>query len=123
MIDELLLFLKVIIALGVTLLMIYILAKVGNKSMDSSSNGKQIKVLEKTQISKENSLLIVKIRDKGYVMSSNTGKVEILSEISKEDIDTIEEEQKKAREEMINKYSNVASTIKEKLQNIKFKGR
>lgn len=123
MIDELLLFLKVIIALGVTLLMIYILAKVGNKSIDSSNNGKQIKVLEKTQISKENSLLIVKIRDKGYVMSSNTGKVEILSEISKEDIDTIEEEQKKAREEMINKYSNVASTIKEKLQNIKFKGR
>lgn len=123
MADLLLEFIKVIIALAIILLMIYLLAKFGNKTMDSPGRSKQIKVIEKAQISKENSIMIVKIRGKGYVMSCNPKKVEILDEISKEEIEDIEEEQKKSREEMMNKYNDVASNLKEKLRNINFKGR
>lgn len=114
---------KVVITLVAILLMIYLLAKIGNKATDSSGRSKQIKVLEKVQISKENSIMIVKISQKGYVISSNPKKVEILSEISQEEIENIEEEQKKYREEMMNKYSDVASNLKKKLRNINFKGR
>ena len=83
-------FLKIIIFLPIVLLLIYLSAKLGAGKLQNFQNGKYIKILEKVSISKDNSLLISKIGDKGYIMSSAQGKVEILLEIKEEELAKIE---------------------------------
>lgn len=83
-------FLKIIIFLPFILLLIYISVKYGGNKLQDIQNGKYVKVLERTPVSKENSLLVVKIGDKAYVMSSTANKVDILVELEKEEISKIE---------------------------------
>lgn len=81
---------KIIIFLPFILLLIYISIKYGGNKLQDIQNGRYIKILERAAISKENALLVVKIGEKGYVMSSVTGKLEIVSELEKEEISKIE---------------------------------
>lgn len=81
---------KIIICLPFILLLIYLSAKIGGGKLQNMQNGKYIKILERVSISKDNSLMISKIGEKGYVMSSSQGKVEILLEINEEELTRIE---------------------------------
>ena len=49
-----------------------------------------MRVVERLTISKDNSLLIVKIRDKFYLVTSAQGKIEIVEEVEGEDYKEIE---------------------------------
>lgn len=82
--------LKIIIFLPFILMLINISMKYGGSKLQNMQNGKYIKVLERAPISKENSLLVVKIGQKGYVMASTNGKIEIISELSQEEIIEVE---------------------------------
>ncbi|MDW8799652.1 flagellar biosynthetic protein FliO [Clostridium sp. A1-XYC3] len=82
--------LKILIFLPFILLLIYTSMKFGGNKLQNMQNGRYIKVIERATISKENSLVVVKIGDKGYVMASTNGKLEIISELSKEEIVKIE---------------------------------
>ena len=107
--------LKFTFALIVILLMIYILAKLANKQKGTLGAGKQIKVLDRTQISKDSYIVIVKIRNKGYVISYAAGKSDIIDELSEDDICAIEQDIENARQEMLNKYNDAADLIMKKL--------
>ncbi|MPN54572.1 hypothetical protein SDC9_202243 [bioreactor metagenome] len=50
-----------------------------------------MKILERLPLSKDNSLLIVKIGDKAYLMSSSSGKTEILRELEISEIEKVSE--------------------------------
>lgn len=82
---------KVVVFLPFILMLIYITMKYGGNKLQDIQNGKFIKVLERTAISKENNLLVVKIGQNGYVMSSTNGKIEILLELSQAEIAAAEE--------------------------------
>lgn len=73
------------------LFLIYLSLKVGGSKLQNLQNGRFIKVLERVSLSKENSVLAVKIGQKGYVISSSNGRVEILLELSDEEVLKIEE--------------------------------
>lgn len=83
-------FLKIVIFLPFILMLIYISMKYGGSKLQNIQNGKYIKILERAPISKENSLLVVKVGQKGYVMASTNGKIEIISELSQEEIIEVE---------------------------------
>lgn len=83
-------FLKIVIFLPFILILIYISMKYGGSKLQNIQNGKYIKILERASISKENSLLVVKIGQKGYVMASTNRKIEIITELSQEEIIEIE---------------------------------
>lgn len=82
--------LKILIFLPFILLLIYASMKFGGNKLQDIQNGRYIKILERAAISKENSLVVVKIGDKGYVMASTNGKLEIISELDREEIVKIE---------------------------------
>ncbi|MBC2582137.1 flagellar biosynthetic protein FliO [Clostridium sp. DJ247] len=81
---------KIIVFLPFIILLIYISMKYGGDKLQQIQNGRHIKILERTPISKENTLLVVKIGENAYVMASSNSKIEILSELHKDDIDKIE---------------------------------
>lgn len=78
--------LKLAIFLPLVLFLIIVSFKYGGNKLQNVQNGKFISILEKVALSKENSLLVVKIGKKAYVISSASNKVEILMELSEEEI-------------------------------------
>jgi flagellar protein FliO/FliZ len=82
--------LKIVVFLPFILFLIYLSLKYGGNKLQHMQNGRYIKVLERVPLSKENSLLVVKLGEKGYVVSSAAGKVEKLLEIDEEELIRIE---------------------------------
>lgn len=87
---ELQYFIKTILFLPFILILIYLSLKYGGTKLQNLQNGRYIKVLERVSLSKENSLIIVKIGEKGYVITSSQGKIEILMEIPKNELESIQ---------------------------------
>ena len=109
---------QLILALGVTLGLIFLSFKlIGTKLKDINKN-KYVQVIERVQITKENAILIVKIGQKGYVITSTQGHMEKLSELSKEEIDIIEEDKKKAAEEIAESYNKLILKSKKSFSKI-----
>jgi flagellar protein FliO/FliZ len=89
--DFIVMMLKVIIFLPCILGLIYISLRYGGTKLQHMQNGRFIKILERVPLSKENSLLVARMGDKGYVVSSSNGKIEILLELEQEELLKIEE--------------------------------
>ncbi|KGK86109.1 flagellar biosynthetic protein FliO [Clostridium sp. HMP27] len=82
--------LKIIVVLPFVLMLIYISIKYGGGKLQDLQKVKYMKVLDRLSLSKENNILVVKIGEKAYVVSSVQGKIEILFEVPSEDIIKIE---------------------------------
>ena len=98
---------QLILALGVTLGLMFLSFKLMGTKLNAMNNNKYVKVIERVQVTKENSILIVKIGKKGYIMTSTAGHMEKLSELSEEEINSIEEDKKKAAEEITDNYNKL----------------
>lgn len=90
----LLMILKLVVALLVILPLIYISIKYGGNRLQNMQNGNYMKILERLTLTKENSLLIIKIGEKAYVFSSAGSKLEILMELEDEETKKIQESKK-----------------------------
>lgn len=82
--------LEIFLFVPFVLFLFYISVKIGSSKMQTLQNGRYIKILERVGLSKDNGLLVAKIGGKGYVISSCSGKIEILLEVSEEDLKKIE---------------------------------
>lgn len=118
-------FLKIIIFLPFILLLIYISIKYGGTKLQNIQNGKYIKILERTNVSKTNSLLVVKLGQKTYVMASTNGEIKIISELSEDEAVKLENDkvipQYKSLEDFYDK-TGLKNFLKDKLTTLK-KGR
>ncbi|MGL4730158.1 MAG: flagellar biosynthetic protein FliO [Clostridium sp.] len=98
-------FLQLMIFLPCILILIYLLGRVANKFYVAPP-GRYMKVLEKLPLSKEASILIVKIGEKGYVISSTNKEISILKELTDFELKDIEK-RNNIYEESIKKYSDL----------------
>ena len=114
------LFLKLIFALVVVLGSMYLTFKLSGDKL-SKINNKYIKVLERSQISKESSIAVVKVGNKGYILSISNNKIEKLDELSKEEILIIEENKIREKEKINEQYNVAISGLKSKINSFKRK--
>ncbi len=90
MIDYFILTIKVVFSLVFVLCLIYLSFKYGGGKLQSLQNARYLQVLERVPLSKENNILVVKMGSQGYVLSSSQSKIEIIKEITEEDLLGIE---------------------------------
>jgi len=109
---------QLILALGVTLGLMFLSFKLMGTKLNAMNNNKYVKVIERVQVTKENAILIVKIGKKGYIMTSTSGHMEKLSELSEEEINSIEEDKKKAAEEITENYNKIILKSKENFSKV-----
>lgn len=102
-------FVQLIVALGITLVLMFLSFKVLGTRVNKINDNKYIKVIERVQVTKESNIFVVKVGKKGYVMTSTTGNMEKLSELSEEEIIEIEEEKKKLAQDMNETYNKFIS--------------
>lgn len=109
---------QLLIALGITLGIMFLSYRILGTKVDSINNNKYTKVIERTQITKDNIILVVRVGKKGYVMMTSGNSVEKLSELSEEEINEIEEKKKKSNQEVIDGYNRFISVSKNNVSKI-----
>ena len=109
---------KLILALGVTLGLMFLSFKLMGTKLSAINNNRYVKVIDRVQVTKENFILIVKIGKKGYVMTSTAGHMEKLSELSEEEINIIEEDKKKAAAEISESYNELILKLRKNFSEI-----
>ncbi|MCF0148165.1 MAG: FliO/MopB family protein [Clostridium sp.] len=119
--DLVFLFLKLIFALAVVLGLMYLTFKLSGDKLSKINSNKHIKVLERSQISREASIAVVKVGDKGYILSISNNKIEKLDELSKEDILIIEEDKIRDKEKINEQYNTALLGFKSKINSFKRK--
>lgn len=82
--------LKILIFLPFILLLIYTSLKIGGDKLQNIQNGRYMRILDRLPLSKDNAVLAVKIGDKGYILSSSNGKVEMLFPLEEDELKKLE---------------------------------
>lgn len=116
--EFLIIIIKLILALAMTFGLMFLSFKLMGTKLNIINNNKYIKVIDRVQVTKENFILVVKIGKKGYVMTSTAGHMEKLSELSEEEINIIEEDKKKAAEEISENYTKLILKSKKSFSKI-----
>lgn len=111
-------FMQLLIALGITLGIIFLSYKILGTKVERINNNKYDKVIERTQISKDSAILIVRIGKKGAVIISSGNNAEKISELSEDEIKEIEENKKKSNQEIIDGYNKFISISKNNVSKI-----
>ena len=109
---------QLFIALGITLGIIFLSYKILGTKVESINNNKYVKVIERTQITKDNAILVVKVGKKGYVMTCSGSSMESLSELSQKEINEIEDNKKRYNKEIMDGYNKVVSASKNNVSKV-----
>lgn len=115
------LIIKLLLALVVVFGLMFLLVKLSNNKLNKINHGKYIKVLERTNLSKDNSIILLKVGKKGYIIGSSSKGIEKLEEISEEEIALIDENKEKQKEEINQQYEEIIRKVSLKFK--KFKNR
>ncbi len=81
---------KIIIFLPFIIFLLYLSLKYGGNKLQKLQNGRYMKVMDRISLSKDNSIVVVKIGEKAYAVSSSSKEINILFELPKEEISRIE---------------------------------
>jgi flagellar protein FliO/FliZ len=112
--DLVFLIIKLVFGFLLTLCLILISLKLTGNKYNSIQKGRYIKVIEKIQLSKEISIVLLQIGSKGIVMSCSQNSTEKLEEIDEETLKNILESKDKFQQDMMKKYSDIIGNIKVK---------
>ena len=82
---------NLIIFIPITIILIVASIKLSKLNSDNINKYKYVKVLERTNLSKDTSIFVLEIGDEGCVLASSPSKIEKLKELNKEDIAEIYE--------------------------------
>jgi flagellar protein FliO/FliZ len=77
---------NVIITFAVIVILIYVTLRLGNSKIKSLQNGRFMKILDRVQLSKESSMVVMKIGNDGYIVSVSSSKVEIIKKLTEEEL-------------------------------------
>lgn len=113
------LIIKLFFALIVVFSLMYLVFKLSGEKVNRMNEGKYIKVLERTQISRDSSITVVKIGKKGYVLSTSNNKVEKLDDLTEEEILILEENKRLEKEILNEKYELTIKEFKSKISRLK----
>ncbi|ARC85294.1 flagellar biosynthesis, FliO family protein [Clostridium argentinense CDC 2741] len=101
---------QLLIFLPFILFLIYLLGKLTNKFYISPP-GRYMKIVERLQLSKDSFIMVIKIGDKGYLMSSSNNKTEILKELTEEELLKAEQNGKQYYGTNFNNSSNFVTNL------------
>ena len=107
------LIIKIILFLPLILFLMYLSLKYGGNKLQKLQDGKYMKIIDRIALSKENSILVVKIGEKAYTIASSSKKIEVLFEIPKEEITIIEDSKEMPQYEDIKEVFKKLITKKE----------
>ncbi|MCR8746729.1 flagellar biosynthetic protein FliO [Romboutsia lituseburensis] len=93
---------NLIVFVPIVIVLIVASIKLSKANFSNIGNNKYTKVLERTNLSKDTDVFVLKIGDEGCVLVSSPSKVEKIKELSKEDIENIEDLKQESKVDISN---------------------
>lgn len=111
---------KVILSLSFVIFLLILVLRLGEGKLKTIQNKKYVKILDKTSLSKESSIVVAKMGENAYVLSVTRNNISILKELSNEEL--LNMENLKVEKENSNRenYDKLIKIFRDKL---KIKGR
>lgn len=110
--DYVILIFRLIFALIFIFGLIIVFYKYSNKGINKINEKKYIKVIERIQISRDSSIIIIQIGEEGQVLLSSIGHTKVLKELTKEQLEKIQNDKKESYEEMTEAFNKVIKKIR-----------
>ena len=111
--------LKIVLALVVIILLMLVTAKISSNKFNNVSTKKSIKVLEKIQISKDTSIFVLKVLNKGYIVSISPNNTTLIDELTNEEVELIENNKREEVEKITETYSAILNNGTNMFKNIR----
>lgn len=105
--------LKLVLFTGALLLLLVAILKLTEGKLKGLSKGKYVKIIEKTALSKNSSIYLLKLGEEGAVILTNDKGAETIKELSKEEIEKIELEKEMSLLEINTKYNAGLEKLKD----------
>ena len=106
---------KLVVSLLIIICLMGIAFKYMGKGMKVTTGSKYVKVIERTQLSKDSYIVVLRVGNEGMVMLTSSGHTEKLKDLTKEEIEGIETKKQESLDEMGRIYEKILSTSKEKV--------
>ena len=110
--------LNLIMSLLVVFSLMFLMFKTLGSKVKAANDNKCVKVIDRTQITKENSIIVIKVGNKGYLLTNTQTGMEKLEDLSEEEINKIEEEKRNNMYLINESYIKKSEDIKKKVLNI-----
>ena len=114
--DFIFMILRLIVALIVIFGLMIIILKYSKKGIDSATRRSYTKIVDRTQISKDSFIVVLRVGKEGMVLLTSTGHTQKLKDLSEEEINKAEEDKQEAFKEMTKAYDKFIDISKKKLQ-------
>lgn len=93
---------NLIVFVPIIIVLIVASIKLSKANFSNIGNNKYTKVLERTNLSKDTDVFVLKIGDEGCVLVSSPSKVEKIKELSKEEIENIQDLKQESKVDITN---------------------
>lgn len=108
------LIIKLLIFFPLILILIYASLKYGGKKFGNFKSSKIIKVLERVPLTKESTIVAVKVGSKGLIFISSPNKTDVLMELDEKQLQIYEDEIDALNKQRLNQYTDFIEKLKEK---------
>ena len=112
--DNILTFAGLIIAIAVILFLSYVFSKYIGRGVMGYSSSSNIKVVDRIILGQDKSLAIVKVGNKYYLIGISSAGINMLNEVSPDDLQNIEQINK-FDENKIPQFKNIFAEVKKRL--------
>lgn len=108
--------LNLVFSLIIVLGLMLITFKFLNKGIKKTSGNKYIKIIEKTQISKDSFIIVLRAGEEGMAILTSPGHTEKLKDLTKDEIKSLEKSKEESIKEIDKLYESIINTSKDKVQ-------
>jgi len=116
--DFIFMILRLIGALIVVFGLLIIILKYSKKGLDSSTRRSYTKIVDRTQISKDSFIVVLRVGKEGMVILTSSGHTQKLKDLSEEEINKAEEDKQEAFKEMTKAYDKFIDISKDKVRTV-----
>lgn len=114
--DFIFMILRLIGALIIIFGLMIIVLKYSKKGIDSATRRNYTKIIDKTQISKDSFIVVLRVGNEGMVLLTSTGHTQKLKDLSEEEINKAEADKQESFKEMTKAYDKFIDISKNKVR-------
>ena len=114
--DFIFMILRLIGALIIIFGLMIIVLKYSKKGIDSATRRNYTKIIDKTQISKDSFIVVLRVGNEGMVLLTSTGHTQKLKDLSEEEINKAEADKQESFKEMTKAYDKFIDISKAKVR-------
>jgi flagellar protein FliO/FliZ len=114
--DFIFMILRLFATLTIIIVLMIIVLKYSKKGIDSTTRRSYTKIVDKTQISKDSFIVVLRVGKEGMVLLTSIGHTEKLKDLSEEEINKAEADKQEAFKDMTKAYDKFIDISKYKVQ-------